>query len=93
MPRIEITTRRMMALVAAVAMLLGIWSWMRSRSKYFHNLEYKYLERASKLDAFGANYRVPGDEKCIYYMFLADKYRDASERPWLPVPPDPPEPE
>jgi hypothetical protein len=30
--------------------------------------------------------------RVLWYIKLSEKYQDAALRPWIPVPPDPPEP-
>jgi hypothetical protein len=93
LPRLRFTLRRMMAVVAALAVSLALgrcllalryWSlaWEYERSGWGDGLKHpndpSYWSYQGKLRA--------------YYDQLSDKYKRAALQPWLPVDPDPPLP-
>ena len=90
------TTRRMMELVAAVAVLLGA-VMLKQRSKSYraraalHAASRQMYLRKAEQTASGqaGHYR----ELASYHERLRQIYERAARRPWLPVPPDPPAPE
>ncbi len=96
-PRIRFTLRQIMALVAIVAISLGLGMWA---GKMLRLLEL-YQRRAAEYG--GLKYQRIGMATMLYgerdrrherwRMGLLAKYEQAARRPWLPVEPDPPEPE
>jgi hypothetical protein len=87
-PRIRFTVRRMMVAVAIMAVLLGLFGWMDRRAglfrerRDFHRVHWSAIDEGFEVEAPPA----------AYHRAMAEKYRIAAERPWLPVAPDPPEP-
>ena len=98
-PRVRFTVRRMMVAVAVVALVLG--GVLRALDLARRSAEYRrkateaekhekrlvsyskrYPERAKRLRA------LSGD-----WASVKEKYHRAARYPWLPVAPDPPEPE
>ncbi len=88
----------MMIVVAVVAIAV----WLGERHLRFTRLtEYHrsnagiYLEYDEQM---GWNHHVTRDGRSIpervhlWHAMLEDKYRKSARHPWLPVPPDPPEP-
>lgn len=103
MPRM--TTRRWMAAVLAVAIALTIGIKLgRRRREYLRRAAWHAELGRYGGDIFGDGVvlrsrprtrpRIMTSLKRIeHHQRLAEKYRDASVRPWLPVEPDPPEPD
>jgi hypothetical protein len=100
-PRLRFTMRWMMIAVAVIGVVLGIirrgTTFSETSSRYFlESLEYvddRFLP--------GTKYYVgppttPEDilsrRRFFYFQELSAKYAEASRYPWLPVAPDPPEP-
>jgi hypothetical protein len=89
-PHVRITVRRMMVAVAITGVGLGWQLDRRSAS----------LRREAARHA-GDSSLVSLEEICnpateagkVYHRAMAEKYRHAARYPWLPVAPDPPEPE
>jgi hypothetical protein len=92
-PRVRFTVRGLMVAVAAAAILIGAET-MRRRSERFRGMAERFglLERACRLFYWGPDTPVD-NPKAFYYADLRRKYERAARRPWLPVAPDPPEPE
>ena len=94
-PRPRFTVRRLMIAVAVVAVLLGVVVGLKRRSDRFRAIALRY---AAKHKEDRMAYDVVADEgrflrRYDYHLSMQRKYEMATERPWLPVPPDPPEPE
>jgi hypothetical protein len=107
MPRVRFTVRRLMVAVAVLALVAAIGEMTR-RSASYDRLARYYAERETlSLDlmaAFARPDRPELSEVCsVEYARnrafaeheerLKRKYRRAARYPWLPVAPDPPEPE
>jgi hypothetical protein len=74
-----------MVAVAVVGALLGASIWLERRRAEFKRLAEMYgSSSAIVTDPHSKGYR-----DALLYL----KYERAARRPWLPVPPDPPEPE
>lgn len=95
-PPSRVSTRAIMALVALVAVALGAWRWGEARRSEFRALAHRhhgqywhYAYRATGLhdEAEPRDYM-----RSAYHRAMMEKYRCAAEWPWLPVPPDWPEP-
>jgi hypothetical protein len=89
-----LTVRRLMAVVAAVALAFGtaqgLTRWMDARRVEFGRLSLQHeIEKTAWL-------RLPPSTESraeiLYHSRLSIKYHLAIERPWLPVESDPPEP-
>ena len=106
MPRFRFTIRRMMVVVAVIAIVLGVLGlWQRSAA--FGSIAERHSEEelsfiALALDALTARDgpRLPTGltqrmlmSRDVHHHKLARKYRRAARYPWLTVEPDPPEPE
>jgi hypothetical protein len=97
-PRVRFTVRRMMVLVATCAVILGIVCGLASRSAklaglaaYHHDrIEEPYFHASFDL-GHGPPDRISPRDSWRLEMTL--KYRHAAQYPWLPVAPDPAEPE
>jgi hypothetical protein len=111
----RMTTRRWMALVAVVGVILTGIHLRRLRSEYLVLSAYcAAKEEISRAHAgwnhasihrlaisanSGEQLRVARkswateERRVEYFAGLKAKYARAAERPWLPVPPDPPEPQ
>jgi hypothetical protein len=94
----RMTTRRWLIAVAVVAVALAASIVIERRRHHFRTLaerhssaELSCLGLAGRLDspALAASWKRKA-ERCAR---LAQKYRRAARYPWLPVEPDPPEPE
>jgi hypothetical protein len=102
LPRVRFTVRRMMIAVVVLGVALKGVTWLRRRSLEFearaqYHSARKVWEFASGKDGvchqrndFGEE--VSAEEDRWHYT-LEQKYLIAARYPWLPVEPDPPEPE
>ena len=103
MPRVRFTVRRMMVAVAVLAVVLGAGEATRKRrSRFgreagFHGAFMRLYARSPPVHFPNkerlASHRRSLAEKKAYHESLAGKYEQAARHPWLPVAPDPPEPE
>jgi hypothetical protein len=81
----RLTIRRLMIVVAVVAMIFGTGIWMYRRSVNFRAIADDHQRRLLDLPL--------SKQQVSWHLDLIEKYRFAEHYPWLPVPPDPPEPE
>ena len=92
LPRMRFTVRRMMAVVALVALGFASPSLKRQWSDWGR----EYEAEAVRYRWFAWDRRQGGSDldrrKAAYYDRMAEKYERAARYPWLSVPPDPPEP-
>lgn len=94
LPRLRITVGWMMGIVAILSVifaLLGLWS----RADRYATI---MVRHDAALPALVASKKAnPNDQaiarKVEWHIRMRDKYLQAASRPWLPVAPDPPEPE
>ncbi len=103
LPRVRFTVRRLMVAVAIVAAVLAGLEALRMRRAEFqrvsvlHRRHLLTLGRWELLDPVAQRAdeeaQARGDPRKSWHLHLADKYRRAARYPWLPVAPDPPEPE
>jgi hypothetical protein len=87
----RMTTRRWMMTVAIVAAGLGLYA----RSEYLEAIAIQHRSRTtwvSGAEGFSPEQMRRVQASVAWHGMLADKYHRAARRPWLPVPPDPPEP-
>jgi hypothetical protein len=89
LPRVRFTLRRMMLVVAVVAIHFGLTAWMERRATQFRAL---YADHINKVGVVSSPKPWPHEVQGIYHLAMGEKYRVAALRPWLPVEPDPPEP-
>lgn len=94
LPQVRFTVRQMMFVVAIVALAMGCVSWCSSRAARFDDLANQHYRASMKTvgiepDTCNA-FSTP---RSIYHEEMAKKYAYAYRKPWLPVAPDPPEPE
>ncbi len=87
--RPRFTVRRMMILVAATGLALGSWAWMARRSAAFQARAAAHSGRVREVE-MPCRVNQPLRE---HHDALVRKYTFAARHPWLPVSPDPPEPE
>jgi hypothetical protein len=85
------TVRRLMIAVAIAALALGLVQSMGRRSAAFR-LKAREHEGTFKT-LIGPNTTFPVSPATAHHRLMAEKYRLAARHPWLPVCPDPPEPE
>jgi hypothetical protein len=95
LPRVRFTVRRLMVAVAVVGVMLGAWGWLeRRRARFEERMQFWYhqVEHPAYSDPkwHGSVTLSPRDK---LRARLAEKYRRAARYPFLPVAPDPPEPE
>lgn len=96
-PRCRIRT--LMMAVAVVAMPLSAVSICMTRAARFRQLSAEH-ESKTRIGATPIVFWNGGTPVCdqltllgAWHAEMAEKYLEASLRPWLPVPPDPPPPE
>jgi hypothetical protein len=92
MPRLRFTVRQMMVVVALVAAVMGL---SIERHRRFARIAARHravmYEGASVVAGPRPGYRLTGSGWRHFKTYL--KYARAARYPWLPVAPDPPEPE
>jgi hypothetical protein len=85
----RMTTRRWMVVVAIFGLAIGLsrWLWLRS-------VAFRRLADLHNSQAMGG---IPGKAKDfpkqLFHRKMGEKYSRAVRYPWLPVEPDPTEPE
>jgi hypothetical protein len=96
LPGVRLTVRRLMVAVAVAAVVLGGLAYAARLAQ----LRRLYHRRATELRYAEQTYRHPSYRDEVEDPVAADrlgrldeKYEKAADRPWLPVAPDPPEPE
>jgi hypothetical protein len=90
-PYARYSVRRMMAAVAIAGLVLGLMAWMRARAE-----DFRWRAELNLMNAGACHH--PEDSPAVmrrlqYYASLVEKYEWSASHPWLPVAPDPPEPE
>jgi hypothetical protein len=88
----RLTTRRLMVLVAVVALPLAIRAGIESRRERLRRWEGDHLN-SYLANANSARKTDRSKRLARYHVDLARKYDRAVLRFWLPFPPDPPAPE
>jgi hypothetical protein len=85
LPRVRFTVRRMMVAGAVFSVFAAVVH-LRSLSLVYHErCEMHYLAQLHSWPEDGPS--------AVYHASMLAKYQFAASHPWLPVPPDPPEPE
>jgi hypothetical protein len=103
LPRPRFTVRRLMVAVAVVGMVLGSgvevvrrWLLFRERAAQHAQLVMRGMCNNPMTGTTVPDF-TPAEIEALrqseYHRRLYLKYRDAASYPWLPVAPDPPEPE
>jgi hypothetical protein len=93
MKRPRIRLRTLMIAVAVAALPLGLWAGIERRRAAFDRTAAYHVTQVVGLTV-GGRPLTPSErrrDEWHYALFL--KYREAAFRPWIPVGPDPPEPE
>jgi hypothetical protein len=81
----RITTRRLLVLVAALAVILGILMTLQRRRERFRSLAAEYFSASKAVHTGPDDLTMQG-----YHADLASKYKAASDCPWLPLDVDQP---
>ncbi len=98
----QFTVRRLMVSVAIAGVLVGGWVETGRRRDRFRGISaiLKFeIHKAIGQDIDGVptwyigGGRMISDRRMSWRLEMIKKYEKAAERPWLPVAPDPPEPE
>ncbi len=91
------TTRRLMAMVAVVGVVLAVvvegnrlWRQRKYRRWMADHPAFLELAYGGERPVFPRP--IPDPVKAAYHGGLRQKWERAASRPWLRVPPDPPEP-
>ena len=97
-PRMGFTVRRAMIAIAAVAVVLGAGIGMVRRSERLLEISWAHFRPVSVegtliLTVEGFGYVGITSAKGRWHEAMRRKYAYYGRRPWLPIPPDPPEPE
>jgi hypothetical protein len=87
-----------MVVVAVIGLILGLCAACRSRSQRFYALMMSHESRAMELmdnapSVTDAEARRRFHARITWHEVMNAKYERAARYPWLPVEPDPPEPE
>lgn len=93
--RPRFTVRRLMVAVAALALVLAVWAGQQRRKARFERL-WRYhdgLTGTRYIKSYDPGTPRFRTAKGRWHYALALKYAEAARYPWLPVAPDPPEPE
>jgi hypothetical protein len=102
LPRPRFTVRRLMVVVAILALALTVYAGIERRRARLQRVAQHHWEKAAansvvQADANRTIYRASASlrnrQLAHYHVNLAYKYANAARYPWLPVAPDPPEPE
>ena len=100
--RLRFTVRRLMVAVAIVGILLGAWIGLERRRVWLQGLLERHQDRAQlcelykfigKLDRKPAAWIARHQARFEHHLAMMRKYERAARHPWLPLAPDPPEPE
>lgn len=86
--------RTLMITVAALAAVLAIGTGLQRRKARFERLfsYHRGLAGPTVVRSFDPGTRTFKTARGRWHWDLSMKYADAAQRPWLPVPHDPPEP-
>jgi hypothetical protein len=101
MPRVRFTMRGMMVAVAITGAVVAGEKFRRARDSHLHRAavhSYSAMLWSSFAESYRANRRDDSppaqmDAIASWNTAMSRKYERAARYPWLPVPPDPPEPE
>jgi hypothetical protein len=101
LPRVRFTVRRLMIAVAIVAILFGAVYRLASRRARFLAIAQHHRESITDEDPLLKAYFsvLDGESRSLltpinrWHHAMTSRYRHAADHPWLPVAPDPPEPE
>ena len=100
LPRARFTVRRLMVVVALAATVMGSVTYLKRRSVQFRAIYLKQAFKAEEWHYLWGKLETRRDSRSVnpftkykFHNFMAEKYDLAARRPWLPVNPDPPEPE
>jgi hypothetical protein len=100
LPRVRFTVRRMMVAVAVIAILIeGVSLWQRAALYRWKVRHHAMMERSSVIAvvegpkaADNAELARLSEVWSTYHAAMKQKYEYAVTRPWIYVPPDPPQP-
>ncbi len=97
LPRVRFTIRRLMVAVAAVSISLGLWRLSADRSAkadyHRHRIACSFAVADGGVVSRDDQGRIVSPEMSRWHAEMTLKYQRAACFPWLPVLPDPPEPE
>ena len=100
LPRVRFTLRRLMVVVAMAATVMGSVTYLKRRSAQFRAIYFNQALKAEEWNWLAAKLETRRDSRSVnalsiykFHKFMAEKYDLAARRPWLPVNPDPTEPE
>jgi hypothetical protein len=89
----SLTIRRLMVIVALAAAILAGCAVVTRRRARFERLASYHLSRTGPAHWTSFSGTRYDTAKGQWHHVLGVKYSDAARHPWLPVAPDPPEPE
>jgi hypothetical protein len=92
----RVTIRRMLLLVAALAVVLGILVALQRRGERFRRRAAEYASAIHTVyfaDVNGEDGMMLTATVAGYHADLSEKYTAAANRPWLPLESDPPPPD
>jgi hypothetical protein len=95
LPRPQFTVRRLMLAVAIVGFVLGVTIERQNRFRKIeahHQAEFANLVSRSPYISF-SNFSEAVNRRLDWHETMRLKYEHAALHPWLPVSPDPSEPE
>jgi hypothetical protein len=100
--RVHFTVRRLMVAVEILALALTVYAGIERRRARLQRVAQHHWEKVAtdsvvQADANRTIYRASPSfrdrQLAHHHVNLANKYANAARNPWLPVSPDPPEPE
>ena len=98
LPRVRFTVRRMIVAVAIAGTFLGIWVRFHQRGDRFQTICDRHGDRILAIGdelmrgEYDGKYKLH-EKRLNYAVDMMRKYDRAARFPFLPVAPDPPEPE
>jgi hypothetical protein len=99
LPRLRITLRTIMAVVAVLAIGFGLAVWMARRAARLRALRdhHMVLFRQNHFPVGKVDFNTPEEQsrqdRAWYHYQMAKKYAIAALHPWLPIEADPSEPD
>jgi hypothetical protein len=92
-PRVRFTTGGLMVAVAIAALAIGMVARSRRLGEVATRHRARSFEESQLMPRPGGGMVELLTKRGEWHRTMADKYERAARRPWLPIPPDPTQPE